>query len=275
MILRTLAGAVVALAVTAAPAAAQQPIKAGSETVASGAVKATLSWDDGDFGASNPKIRIERNGATVLETKVPEFCEDICVIQNDNKSDLQLIDLDKDGEPEVVFNGFSGGAHCCSVMGLYVFDGTTYRKNDRVWGSYGYELKDLDGDGTTEIDANDARFEDRYTAHAASFPVPAVFALGADHRIHDVTRKFPSVIRANAKEALKLLRSRSTAPEGSINVAGGVVASYVADQYLLGKGSVGLKELDRQAKRGSLGTKKGAARYRKDLLRVLKLYGYR
>lgn len=48
---------------------------------------------------------------------------------------------------------------------------------------------------------------------------------------------------------------------------------YLADEYLLGHGSAGLREYDRQARRGRLG--KDAKRGRTSLLKLLKLLGYR
>ena len=48
---------------------------------------------------------------------------------------------------------------------------------------------------------------------------------------------------------------------------------YLADEYLLGHGSAGLREYDRQARRGRLG--KDAKRGRMSLLKLLKLLGYR
>lgn len=53
------------------------------------------------------------------------------------------------------------------------------------------------------------------------------------------------------------------------------VGSYVADEFLLGRGPVGLRALDRAAKRGLLGKPASAKRFRKRLLRRLHQYEYR
>jgi hypothetical protein len=87
----------------------------------------------------------------------------------------------------------------------------------------------------------------------------------------DVTTKYTKLIRGNAAEA-----KRSFAKAGKNDRSSrGVIAAYVADQYLLGNGSTGLKELDRQIKRGVLGSKASAKAYRSKLLRLLHDYGYR
>ena len=49
-----------------------------------------------------------------------------------------------------------------------------------------------------------------------------------------------------------------------------MVSAYVADQYLLGHGSTGLRELDKQIERGAV--KKS---FRHKLLSVLHKFGYR
>jgi hypothetical protein len=125
------------------------------------------------------------------------------------------------------------------------------------------EIKDLDGDGTPELVSGDVRFEQKFGPHIISFLPPAIFHLSGG-RLVDVTRAHPNEIRANAKDA------KGTFPMVRKGDGGGPLAAYVADQYLLGRGSSGLKELDRQTKRGLV--KKA---FRKRLLSMLDRYGYR
>ena len=105
---------------------------------------------------------------------------------------------------------FTGGMHCCTLMGIYGLQGAAYDQLTQNWASAGFELKDLDKDGRPEIISQDVRFEDLFTAHVVSFPPPAVFRyLHQDGvaTMADVTRSFPAVVRANAKEAKRLLQS--------------------------------------------------------------------
>ena len=81
----------------------------------------------------------------------------------------------------------------------------------------------------------------------------------------DVTRAFPKLVRADASKLLKALRKARRGDD-----VRGVLAAYVADQYLLGKGSVGTKEIDRQRRKGRVS--KGFKAY---LLRKLKAWHYR
>lgn len=272
-------GLAAALLLALAPAAATaQGTQAGSETATGGAVSATLSWDAADYGVANGRLVITRAGVTAFDAKIPDVLCDGCMVAVAQKDDVTVQDLDGDGEPEVIVTGYTGGAHCCVVMGVYDYRAATgtYAQLVRDFASYGFVLKDLDGDGTPEVSSDDVRFEDLFSSHAASFPPPRIFRY--EHRagvgrLRDVTRSFPSLIRRNAAEAKKLFKRFSASDE--ILDAGGVVAGYVADQYLLGHGSTGLRELDRQIRRGILGTPKQAKAYRKRLLGVLHRYGYR
>ena len=85
--------------------------------------------------------------------------------------------------------------------------------------------------------------------------------------IVDVTdRKYGSEFRANAADAKRRFsRLRRANPS-----ARGWVATYVADQMVLGHRSTGLRELDRQVKRHIV-----TSSFRTSLVKRLKRWGYR
>jgi hypothetical protein len=282
MRLRPELAALVFCALALTPAVASAKVPAGSETASGGSVSATLKWDAGDFDRQNPHLTITRAGVVELDSNLPlTDCVEgdlACLIVPTGKDDLSVRDLDGDGDPEVLVGGFTGGAHCCVTLSIYDFRAATSTYSETLLGfaSSGYGLKDLNADGKPELVSDDVRFEDLYTSHAASFPPPQIFDFAHVKgflKLNDVTRSFPAEIRKNAAEAKKLFKQFKRSdpfPE-----AGGVVSAYVADQYLLGRGSVGLKELDHQIKTGRLGSKKRAAAFRKSLLARLHRYGYR
>jgi hypothetical protein len=266
---------VVLAALLIAPSAAS----AESKTATLGNVTAVLNWSPDQYGIKDAKLTITRAGVVGFDRAIPKVVPDGSIIlsQQDNPDDVRVVDLDGDGEPEVIVTGFSGGAHCCIVGGFYDLRGAAYGETTEFFGSYGFELRDVGKDGTIEIDASDVRFEDIYTSHAASFPPPHIMrfskAGGAAHLV-DVTRKYPSRIRENAADAKKLFKQFKRGDV--ITEARGVVAAYVADEYLLGRGEVGLREIDRQAARGLIGkTAKQVRAWRKQLLRDLHKFGYR
>ena len=158
--------------------------KAGSVTASGGAVQATLSWQAADFGVKDPRLIIARAGAPLFDGSPladAEVCSVGCIYApSKDDTPLQVADLGGDGEPEVVVDSYTGGAHCCIVSDVLYFTGAAYARAEHNWGSYGYALKDLNGDGRPELDGYDAAFEDAFTSHAASFEPP----LGARLRPH-------------------------------------------------------------------------------------------
>ena len=188
---------------------------------------------------------------------------------------LHVADLGGDAEPEVVADSYTGGAHCCIVSDVLYFTGAAYARAEHNWGSYGYALKDLNGDGHPELNGYDAAFEDAFTSHAASFEPPLVLAYDptASGALRDVTRAFPAVIRKNVKEALHIV---AVTRRQHAETLGGV-ASYVADLYLLGRGREARPYLARARKRGDLRTAFGKApkSFERKLLAFLHKQGYR
>ena len=268
-------GALAALAF-AAPAHAQG-VAAGSETAASGIVSAVLSWDAGDIGPAHAKLSIARNGAVAFSREIPKVVCDGCQLNPTSGDDLRVADLDGDGEAEVIVTSYTGGQHCCTLIGVYglIESSGTYSELVQDWQSSGFTLADLDHDGGLEISSRDIRFEDLFSSHFGSFPPPAVFEYERPGdlapKLTDATTRFPSLIRRNAADAKKRFgRLHRGDPDG-----GGFVAAYVADQFLLGHGSTGLRELDHQIARGILGKPKAAKAYRSRLLKLLHRYGYR
>lgn len=258
----------------AAPAVAQVP--AGEQVVALGDVTATLSWTGGEHAVEEARLRIDRAGVTEFGQGIPDVC-DLCVL---DPGALQVVDLDGDAEPEVLVEASTGGAHCCSVLGIYDRRPATtgYGHVVQGFGNVGFTLEDLDGDGTPEVRSADDRFAYAFAAYAFSgFPLQ-VWDYRRSPRVGlvDVTRRFPALLRSDAARHREVLR-RAGRAGGDLR---SVLAAYVADQYLLGRGKVGRAEIARQRRRSRLGTKKdtvwpGGSRYEPALLQALKGWGYR
>jgi hypothetical protein len=264
-----LAGVLVLLAawlVAASPAAAND---AGSITHSAGTTSATIAWDRADYGIANPRLWVVRAGVR-YDLTIVDICDEGCILVPDDAttkpadSMLKVADLDGDGEPEVLVDTFSGGAHCCLTTRVLTFDGTGYQPRDIAWRDVGYQLRDADGDGRPELVGQDPVFAAAFTAFAASAFPPLVLRL--DHgRAVDVTRRFPSIVTQDAKARLRDLRRARRGDD-----VRGILAAYVADQYLLDHGATGTAEVDRQRRLGRVS--KG---FKKLLLRRLHAWGYR
>lgn len=228
MALRLALVAVAAL-VLASPAAAKM------KTAKLGPVRAVVTWQSGRvFQAKNVLLRIWRDGRLVTARKlgypVPQA--------------LKARDLDGDGEAEVVADFYTGGAHCCLFSLIYRFTGSDYVPLKHVWGDQGYRIADLGRDGTLELVSADDRFAYVFTSYAGSaFPVEAWrYAAG---RMTDVTRSYPAVVRADAGRLWKAYLGERA---GDVR---GVLAAWMADQYLLGRQAAGWKTMARLNRAGA------------------------
>ena len=84
----------------------------------------------------------------------------------------------------------------------------------------------------------------------------------------DVTRRFPAVVRADAARLRTIIRKAK--PRKGFYEYQGALAAYVADEYLLGHGSVGRAEVRRARRRGLT-----APGFMGELLKFLRKTGYR
>jgi hypothetical protein len=244
--------------------------RADDESVTSGAVTATLSWSGDSSDLQGARLEITRAGAVAFSQAIPKVLCDGCALFGAGSDDIKLNDLNGDGEPEVVVVGSSGGHGCCTLVGIWDFAGGAYREMDIDDWTAGFNLDDLDGDGADEIVSQDVRFNVFFNNVADQiYPPQILHWLVQDGQpiIVDVTdRKFAAPFRANAADAK---RRFSRLHRANFN-ARGWVATYVADQMVLGKRSTGLRELDKQVKRKIV-----TSSFRTSLLKRLKRWGYR
>ncbi|MGE5274431.1 MAG: proprotein convertase P-domain-containing protein [Verrucomicrobiota bacterium] len=239
-------------------------------------VKATISYTERDFLYEKLRLTIVRSGRTALDVPIQRVACPDCA--GSRPVGVAVRDLDG-GQPEVMFDLYTGGAHCCSVSLILRWDPAArrYRSTFAYWGNYGRRLVDLDHDGLPEFSAFDERFVYEYSAYVfSSAPIRVVqYRRGA---LVGVTRKFPDAIGKNA--ALNLgyyLKGRRDIK--SVDVRS-FVAAYVADEYLLGAPAQAKRVLELALKRGDLGRGKtllgwpaGKAFVGK-LMRDLKRWGY-
>jgi hypothetical protein len=255
----------------AAPATAGA---AQTQTAASGSVAATLTYtpDEGGIGATGVRIAVTRGGVLAYDAPVdPRGCKD-GTCGPAGEAAVAVTDLDADGEPEVIADVYTGGAHCCTVSRILRWDGARYVALDRNWGDVGYRAQDVDGDGRPELVSADDRFAYLYGSYAASIFPLQILAL-RDGRLVDVTRAHPALVRSDRAENHRLARRA----KGFARTA---YAAWAADRYLLGERRAALRTLRRLARRGKLRTdigdnsRRGQRRWVSRLDRDLRRFGY-
>jgi hypothetical protein len=256
--------------------------QATTETASSGTVSARLSYTkEGELHYTGLRLTVARAGRSAYDAPVPSSCTDPdCGFSPGGLGktpSLRVADLNRDGDPEVVVQLYSGGAHCCTFAEVYAYSTSlgTYVENERDFGGGGYALLDLNHDGAPDFRGADPRFDEAFTAHAASTePVQILdFENGG---FTDVTRRFPGAIKGDARALLRFYRRERRAQDGDVR---GILASYAADEYLLGRKSHALAVLSAARHHGELnrpassGFATGRA-YLKRLKRLLAKYGY-
>jgi hypothetical protein len=261
----------------AAPAAS-----ATTETASSGNVTAKFSYTKkSDFRYTDLRLQITRAGAVAFDGLTPPSCTDPdCGFQPGGfgqTPSVSVTDLDGNGEPEVIVQIYSGGAHCCTLAEVYLYSSSlaTYVNVEQNFGSGSYKQTDLNGDGRAEFQGLDPRFDEAFTAHAASTEPIQIFAFRGG-RFVDVTRSYPALIKKDAASLLKLYKRERRHSDFDVR---GILASYVADEYQLGKRSTANHVLSKALHRGELSRPKGTGfasgkSYIKRLKRLLKKYGY-
>jgi hypothetical protein len=238
---RVLACLSLALLVATPAAAAPKPV---AEEAKAGEVGAELTFlydpntDDFRQRFTNLHLTIERSNSTLVDTDVQppcQHCEAWPAGGGDPSSpSLHALDLDQDGEPEVLLDLYSGGAHCCEYTFFYRYAGGSYLRTEHGWGNSFYRIVNPDKNGRPELRTADDRFNYAFSCFACS-ATPIVIDRFSQGRLIAVTRKFPSLIRA---DAARIWRGYRHAVRQRYYPSG-VLPAYLADEYLLGRGAAG------------------------------------
>jgi hypothetical protein len=203
---------------------------AASETASSGIVSATFSYQ----GSVGPKISdemltIERSGqAFYSEPVTSKFCLEGIPCDPASDQSVHVVDLEGNGEPDVVLDLFSGGASCCSVEQVFSFDpGTmTYVKTERNFGQTGEKLEDLSDNGRYEFLSSDSSFICEFTDCASSGAPIEILEFG-DGQFTNVTTSYRPLIVKDAARWLALYKH-------NLSNGLGLIAPWAADEDLLG-----------------------------------------
>lgn len=221
------------------------------------------------------RVTITRNGAVVYAAHIrSRSCGSFCMFTSvaPGRKALRLVDLDGDGEPEVVIGLYSGGAHCCFIDQVFRYDAArgTYVKAEHDFLDAGATLKPA-RDGYDFVSA-DARFaENGFTDYADSGAPLQIWRFDGK-RFVDITRRFPNQIRRDAARWLKAFNRH-------IANGAGFIAAWAGDEYLLGKRKKTDATLASEVRRGRLHSTLGLPhnspqRFVADLEKFLRRLGY-
>ena len=253
---------------------------ATTQTASSGAVTATFTFTGTFPNYSGLHLTIAQSGSVLYDQPVTSrACGDICAPQatGAKASSIHVIDLDHIGQPNVVLDLYTGGAHCCSVEQVFTFDpgSMTYAMAERNFGDPGARIEDLNQDGHFEFVSADDAFAYAFTDFAASGLPLQILNFSGGH-FQDVTDGHPALIR---KDAAFWLRTFKGMARGHYADSVGVIAAWAADEYRLGKRVAANRFLREQAKAGHLRSALGRSepqgqKFVDTLQRFLRRHGY-
>jgi hypothetical protein len=242
--------AVLAAAALAFPAAAA----ADTQQASLGAVTATISWTPADANGPPRDLRssISRAGQTLVDEAVNAGGP---APWTGGRQAVTVTDLDGDGEPEVIVDAYTGGAHCCTVSRIYRFASGVYAALDHDWANQVYRLSDLNGDGRPEFISADDAFSYAFGSYAESRWPLLILAYRSGH-LRDVTRRFPGRVRRDMAGHRLLFLNKGSRP---------ALAAYAADLHRLRRH----REARRVVRKAGVGK-----RFRRNLNKLLRRGGY-
>lgn len=250
---------------------------AATETASGGTVAATFAYQGKFPQFHGLRLTISRTGVVVYDQPVTsKFCGSLCdpLSAVSQQPSVHVIDVEHTGDPDVLLDLYTGGAHCCIAEQIFSFAAAsnTYVKTERDFGDAEAQVADLRHDGRFEFLSADDSFAYRFTDYAAS-GLPIQILTFSEGRFSDVTRSYPNLIARDAARWMKAFKrmARQHYPDSV-----GVVAAWAADQDLLGHRKLVSRVLARQAKLGHLNAPSapGGLRFVADLQKFLRQRGY-
>jgi hypothetical protein len=272
---RTAVALVVALGAVVVTTAAAAP-KPHVERARAGAVEAVFSYrfDAPAFRFSKQRLTISRGRAKSFSSwlrKPPAggFNAQPAGYFAHRRS-VFVTDIDGDGEPEVVLDLYSAGAHCCWYTQIYRYVPETkhYSPLVHVWGNLGYVFADLDHDGSQELVTRDDRFSYAFASFADSrWPVRIL-----RYRAGKLTVETPSYPAEIGRDANALWHAALNPRRKASNQ--GIVAAWAADEAMVGHWAVAFKAIDRLSRSGKIHGELSRVKYEQKLRRFLRRTGY-
>ncbi len=214
-----------------------------TETSESEKVRAEISFVKEEENGKNIRIKIIRDGQVLLQE--PVLIPTRSLVDNPDKKvsdeisegrllSLRVRDLDGDKEPEVLADLVStkSGVHCCNYSFIYRYDSATkkYTHIKHFWGNVSYEIVDYGKNDLPEFKSLDWRFAEAFTNYADS-RLPLQIWQYRQGKMQDVTKQYPVQVYTNSCELW--LESNKYLNENKDTK--GVLAAYMANQYVLGQ----------------------------------------
>lgn len=234
-------------------------------------IEATMTYKaygtEGAGREGSMRLTVKRDDQRAFDRFPAPRCE-YCGLFNGFPSAVQILQLDATPEPEIIFNIYSGGAHCCDYSLILRFVDGRYETTTHFWGNSPYRFRKLNGQ--PRLVNRDDRFAYRFDCYACSrFPIQIwAFRNGS---MRDVTRGYPNLIRRDARGHKRAWRRAARRGQ-----AAAPIAAWAADQCLLGKCSSAKRKARSLARNGAVSAfyPNGRRGFIPKLNRTLRRFGY-
>ncbi|HWF72825.1 MAG TPA: hypothetical protein VG186_05750 [Solirubrobacteraceae bacterium] len=252
---------------------------ATTQSASSGAVRATFAFTATKGTYATKTLTISRSGRVVYREPVSStYCGPNAAAQKycapgafgQGHKAVHVVDLEPGGEPDVVLDLYTGGAHCCTVEQVFSFDPATgsYVRSEHYFGNPGERIVDLGHDGRLEFLTADNAFAYAFTDFAAS-GLPIEILTFAHGSFVNVTHQYPKLIAKDAASFLKAFNRDHSDGDG-------LIAAWAADEDSLGHRALVANVLARELKAGDLHglNYRSGEKFLAALGKFLRKYGY-
>ena len=194
------------------------------------------------------RLTIRLNGEKLYDQHVhSRFCGTLCDVTplSPGRSPLKVLDVESNGQPDVLLGLYSGGAHCCFIDQVFSLDpGTmTYVTVEHNFLDAGAKIVKLDAH--YEFLSADARIAEAGYTDFADSGAPVQIWRVIDRRFINVTRQYPALIKPDAARWMNAFRHH-------LSNGAGFIAAWAADEDLLGKSKLVASTLADLARRHQL-----------------------
>ncbi len=121
-------------------------------------------------------------------------------------------DVTGEGNPDLIVETYSGGAHCCFSTILYDLGPTLTKLLESPWSNCGGNFQDLDGDGVFEFSTCDDTFAYAYCPYAAAPMVQVTLRYEAGHGYIPASPSFAHLYAESIAHSTEM--AENATPEG-------------------------------------------------------------
>lgn len=113
---------------------------------------------------------------------------------------MNVYNFNGDGKNLLLISSYTGGAHCCVILFIGIFDNGKFYISDTLFlGNAWYSIDDIEKDRVLEIHTGTDMFAYAFTNYAETRFPPKIYRIKKNKFI-DVTKEYPNIVRSYIDE---------------------------------------------------------------------------